>query len=76
MKREGKFYIADRSLWLTVDRLRVVEDGDPEARFLYARPGTRILTEFAEAQGLVEPKAKKKSPNKAAKRSVNKSKKG
>jgi hypothetical protein len=34
--------IADRRLWLTLDRTRVVEEGDPDAAFLLAPPGTVI----------------------------------
>lgn len=34
--------VADRRLWLTADKARVVEDGDPAAAFLLASPGTEI----------------------------------
>lgn len=34
--------LADRRLWLTADKSRVVEDGDPAAAFLLAAPGTEI----------------------------------
>lgn len=34
--------VADRRLWLTADKARVVEDGDPAAAFLLAAPGTEI----------------------------------
>ena len=76
MKLEGKFYIADRRLYLTADRQFVVEEGDPDAAFLYAAIGHRIPIEFAEQHGLVKkPKAKRKSSNKALPKSKNKSKK-
>lgn len=32
----------DRRLWLTADRTRLVEDGDPEAAFLWAAPGDEV----------------------------------
>lgn len=56
----------DRRLWLTADRERVVEDGDPEAAFLLAAPGQSIPEAQAERYGLV-PKAKTapKAKNKA-----------
>ena len=44
--------VADRRLWLTADRARVVEDGDPAAAFLFAAPGTEILPQEAERLGL------------------------
>lgn len=40
-------------LWLTEDRQRVVPEGDPAARFLFATPGTRIHAEDARRYGLV-----------------------
>lgn len=46
-------YIADRKLWLTADRDRVVEDGDPEARFLLAAPGRAVPEEQAVRLGLL-----------------------
>lgn len=44
--------IADRRLWLTADRERVVEEGDPEAAFLFATPGKEVSDEDAERYGL------------------------
>lgn len=35
-------WAADRRLWLTVDKSRVVEEGDPDAAFLFASPGTEV----------------------------------
>lgn len=43
---------ADRRLWLTADRERVVEEGDPEAAFLFATPGKDISDEDVERYGL------------------------
>lgn len=44
--------IADRRLWLTADRARVVEEGDPEAAFLFVTPGKEISDSDAEKYGL------------------------
>ena len=44
--------VADRRLWLTADKARVVEDGDPAAAFLLASPGTEIPVAEAERLGL------------------------
>lgn len=85
MKKEGKHFIADRRLYLTANRQRVVEEGDPDAAFLYAAPGHKIPAEMVEKHGLentedekpgtVPPKkAAKKSANKAKKKSANKKK--
>lgn len=41
-KEAPKNMIADRRLWLTADRSRVVEEGSPDAAILYATPGTVI----------------------------------
>lgn len=46
--------VADRRLWLTADKVRVVEDGDPAAAFLLASPGTEIPVDEAERLGLTE----------------------
>lgn len=50
---------ADRRLWLTADRNRVVEDGDAEAAFLLAgAPGVEVPDDVAERYGLKgQPKA-------------------
>lgn len=53
--------VADRRLWLTADRARVVEDGDPEARFLFCGPGRRISPADAEKYGLVAIAPKERS---------------
>jgi len=43
---------ADRRLWLSGDRSRVVEDGDPAAAFLLAAPGAAIAGTEAVRLGL------------------------
>lgn len=48
----------DRTLWLTSDRDRVVEDGDPEAAFLLGTAGKEIPDAEAERLG-IEPASKK-----------------
>lgn len=59
----------DRRLWLTADRERVVEDGDPEAAFLLAAPGQTVSETQAERYGLV-PKAKTKASAKSDKKAA------
>ena len=54
MRREGNFMIADRRLYLTADRQRIVEHGDVAAASLYAAPGHHIPMESALRFGLVE----------------------
>jgi hypothetical protein len=46
--------IAVRRLWLTVDRLAVVEDGDDRAAFLLCGVGGKIPAEY---QAMVKPVA-------------------
>lgn len=63
--------MADRRLWLTADKARVVEDGDPEAAFLLAAPGHPILEADVKRLGLgvkdgcVVLKARRKAEDKA-----------
>jgi Rieske Fe-S protein len=45
-------YVTDRKLWLTADRERVVEDGDPEAASLLASKGKAIPDDVAKRYGL------------------------
>jgi hypothetical protein len=45
-------YVTDRRLWLTADRERVVEDGDPEAASLLASRGKALPDEVARRYGL------------------------
>lgn len=62
-------HIADRKLWLTADKERVVEDGDPAASFLFATPGDEISDEDAKRYGV---KAKSKPADKQAPAPANK----
>lgn len=55
----------DRRLWLTADRSRLVEDGDPEAAFLWAAPGDEV--DAVELERLLREKAKRQTQNKAVK---------
>ena len=48
-------WVADRRLWLTADKSKAVEDGDPRAAFLLCTPGRSIPRPQAEALGLVKP---------------------
>lgn len=71
----------DRTLWLTADRCRVVEDGDPEAAFLLATAGKDVPDVEAARLGLlggsrpaavVEEKQAEESANKQAAPAPNK----
>lgn len=48
----------DRTLWLTADKDRVVEDGDPAAAYLLGAAGATIDDAEAERLGLTGKKAK------------------
>lgn len=48
---------ADRRYWLTADGQRLVEDGDPDARSLFAAEGDEISAEDVKRFGLKAPKA-------------------
>ncbi len=50
---------ATETLWLTVDRDRLVVDGDPEAAFLFTTPGKRISLDDARQYGLLKGKPEK-----------------
>jgi hypothetical protein len=56
-------YTTDRKLWLTADRERVVEDGDPDAAFLLASKGKELDAATVERYGL-EPKKQGGKPAK------------
>lgn len=45
---------ADRHLYLTADRTRVVEEGDPDSHTLWVSPGYSVPVEDAERLGAVE----------------------
>jgi hypothetical protein len=53
-RKENVMVRADRRLWETADRSRVVEDGDPEAAFLLCIPGDEIPEEQAKRYGLLK----------------------
>lgn len=61
--------IADRKLWLTADKERVVEDGDPSSAFLFASPGDEISDADAKRYGV---KAKSRPADKQAPAPANK----
>jgi hypothetical protein len=66
---------ADRRLWLTADKDRVVEDGDPEAAFLYVTPGHIVPRPEAEKLGAVTPRkpaVTEQTPKASSKRSTEK----
>lgn len=66
--------VADRRLWLTADRSQVVEEGHPDARFIFCGPGRRISVENATRYGLVAvpPKARAKPMDKMRSMAENK----
>lgn len=64
----GTKVTVDRRLWLTADRSRAVEDGDPEARFLLCAPGKRVLRAELEAAGVKIGKKGKKGKKGGKKR--------
>src|SRR5215210_4354171 len=45
-------YIASRRLWLTADKSRIVEDGDPAAAFLLCGAGAAVSAEDVARYGL------------------------
>lgn len=49
----GDTVVIDRHLYLTEDRERVVEEGDADARWLWATPGMRVPQREAERLGAV-----------------------
>lgn len=55
-------YKADKRLYLTADRSRVVEEGDPEAASLLAAEGQEILDAEAERLGLTGTAKSKAEP--------------
>ncbi len=60
----------DRHLYLTEDGSKVVEEADPEGRFLWAAPGDERPLDEAERLGAV--KSRGKSKDKAADKPKNK----
>lgn len=62
--------IVDRHLYLTEDRSRVVEEGDPAGRWLWASPGQEVTRRDAEQLGAVKsaPEPKPDEPKQRAPR--------
>lgn len=54
---ESGTVVIDRHLYLTEDRSRVVEEGDPASRFLWAAPGDEVSRSEAVRLGAVKAKA-------------------
>jgi hypothetical protein len=54
----GERWTVDRHLYLTEDKTRVVEEGDPAGRWLWAAPGRVVPLEQAKRLGAIkEPEA-------------------
>lgn len=53
----------DRRLWLNAAKDGLVEDGDPDAAFLWAGPGREVSKDDADRLGY-KPKAARKTPAK------------
>lgn len=51
-------FIADRYLYLNADKTKVIEEGDPAARFVLAGPGSTIPDEDVKRYGLDKEKKK------------------
>jgi len=49
----GELWTVDRHLYLTEDQKRVVEEGDPEGRWLWAAPGRQVPLSQARQLGAV-----------------------
>jgi len=49
----GEQWTVDRHLYLTEDRKRVVEEGDPEGRWLWAPPGHQVPLAQAKQLGAI-----------------------
>jgi len=56
IKEAPKYHQADRRLYLTADKKRLVEHGDPTADTLYAAVGDLIPMDQAKRFGLIEDK--------------------
>lgn len=48
-------WIADRRIWLTADKSKAVEDGDPASAFLLVAPGQGMARARAERLGVIPP---------------------
>lgn len=52
---EADLVTVDRHWYLTEDRERVVREGHPDGRWLWATPGMQVSREDAERLGAIEP---------------------
>lgn len=65
-------FVIDKRLYLTEDEQRLVEEGHPEARWLWCTPGMHVPREQAQRYGLLaEPEPEAETP-KARPRPANK----
>lgn len=70
----GKVVTPGRRLWLDTDRKRLLEDGHPDARYLFCHPHHRVSQAALDELGDPEPvpaaakPAKKKAATKKAKK--------
>ena len=55
-----------KRLYITADGDRLVEEGDPDAQFLYANPGRKIPDEDAAKFGLIESETQDDDSKKAS----------
>lgn len=53
---------ADKRLYLNADRSKVVEEGDPEAAYLFAAEGAEVPDAEAKKYGLMGEKPKEPEP--------------
>lgn len=53
---KGEMYTLERRLFLNADKTKVVEQGDPEARFVLGGEGSQIPNEDAVKYGLLPAK--------------------
>jgi hypothetical protein len=58
---QGPQHKVDRHLYLTKDKDRVVEEGDPASRWLWATPGQMVPLAEAERLGAVKPDSEAES---------------
>lgn len=70
----GETVTMDRKLWLTAAKDRLVEDGDPDARFLFCVPGRQVAVSELERLGAnFGTKQRSKTEDKSRKKADNKS---
>lgn len=64
----GDVVVVEEHLYLTEDRTRVVSEGDPACRWLWAAPGDERPRAEAERLGVVKPEAPVEEPAEEPKR--------